>query len=193
MIRFLRLEASPDWLAQRDVTVGLTHAATLRARGWDAGASAAAVWPTGQRFYPRSLVLTHFHDTGLLLSAFHRWGSRGSWRWTGTQSLIWLQISTCTSVLLKLPLFANLLCSFSHIAHTLWGFPGGSAVKKLPPRAGDTGSIPGSGKIPWRRKWHPTPVFFPGKSHGQRSLAGYSPWGHKSRTRLSDWTTTPHR
>ena len=34
---------------------------------------------------------------------------------------------------------------------------------------------------PWvgRRKWHPTPVFFPGKSHGQRSLAGYNPWGLK--------------
>ena len=31
-------------------------------------------------------------------------------------------------------------------------------------------------KIPWRKKWHPTPVVFPGKSHGQRSLAGYSPW-----------------
>ena len=31
----------------------------------------------------------------------------------------------------------------------------------------------------WRRKWQPTPVFLPGKSHGQRSLAGYSPWGHK--------------
>ena len=31
----------------------------------------------------------------------------------------------------------------------------------------------------WRRKWHPTPVFLPGKSHGQRSLAGYSPWGRK--------------
>ena len=35
-------------------------------------------------------------------------------------------------------------------------------------------------KIPWRRKWQPTPVFLPGKSQGQRSLAGYSPWGHKS-------------
>ena len=34
-------------------------------------------------------------------------------------------------------------------------------------------------KIPWRRKWQSTPVFFSGKSHGQRSLAGYSPWGHK--------------
>ena len=34
-------------------------------------------------------------------------------------------------------------------------------------------------KIPWRRKWQPTPVFLPGESHGQRSLPGYSPWGHK--------------
>ena len=34
-------------------------------------------------------------------------------------------------------------------------------------------------KIPWRKKWQPTPVFLPGESHGERSLAGYSPWGHK--------------
>jgi len=33
--------------------------------------------------------------------------------------------------------------------------------------------------IPWRRKWQPTLVFLPEKSHGQRSLAGYSPKGHK--------------
>ena len=38
---------------------------------------------------------------------------------------------------------------------------------------------PWVGNIPWRRKWQPTPVFLPGKSHGQRSLASYSPWGHK--------------
>ena len=35
------------------------------------------------------------------------------------------------------------------------------------------------GKIPWRRKWQPIPVVLPGKSHGQRSLADYSPWGLK--------------
>ena len=34
-------------------------------------------------------------------------------------------------------------------------------------------------EIPWRRKWEPTPVFLPGKFHGQRSLVGYSPWGCK--------------
>ena len=34
-------------------------------------------------------------------------------------------------------------------------------------------------KIPWRRKRQPTPVFLPGKSHGQRNLVGYSPWSRK--------------
>ena len=60
------------------------------------------------------------------------------------------------------------------------GLPGGAVVKNPLANAGDTrdaGSIPGSGRIPWRRKWQPTPVFLPGKSHRQRSLVGYSPWG----------------
>ena len=39
--------------------------------------------------------------------------------------------------------------------------------------------IPGSRRFPWRRKWQPTPVLLPGKSHWQRSLVGYTPWGHK--------------
>ena len=55
-------------------------------------------------------------------------------------------------------------------------------VKNPPSNAGDIrdiGSIPGSGKIPWRSAWQPTPVFLPGESYGQRSLAGYSPWGRK--------------
>ena len=38
---------------------------------------------------------------------------------------------------------------------------------------------PWVGKIPWRRAQKPTPLFLPGESHGQRSLAGYSPWGPK--------------
>ena len=41
------------------------------------------------------------------------------------------------------------------------------------------GFSPRIGKIPWRRKWQPTPVLLLGESHGQRSLTGYSPWGHK--------------
>ena len=36
-------------------------------------------------------------------------------------------------------------------------------------------------KIPWRREWLPTPVFLPGEFHGQKGLAGYSPWGRRVR------------
>ena len=51
------------------------------------------------------------------------------------------------------------------------------------------------GKIPWRREWPPTPVFLPGEFHGQRSLEGYSPWGHKEldTTEQLTYTHTPHR
>ena len=41
------------------------------------------------------------------------------------------------------------------------------------------GFHPWVGKIPWRKEWQPTPVLLPGKFHGHRSLAGYSPWGRK--------------
>ena len=41
------------------------------------------------------------------------------------------------------------------------------------------GFDPWVGKIPWKRKWQPSPVFLPGEFHGQRSLAGYNPWSLK--------------
>ena len=48
-------------------------------------------------------------------------------------------------------------------------------------------------RICWRRKWQPTPGFFPGKSHGQRSLASYSPWScRKCQTGLRVYTATTH-
>ena len=46
-------------------------------------------------------------------------------------------------------------------------------------------------KIPWRRAWQPTPTFLPGEFHGQRSLAGYSPWGCKGLDRTERVTYTP--
>jgi len=59
------------------------------------------------------------------------------------------------------------------------GFPGGSAVKKPPANQGRRLRFhPWVGKIPWRRKWQPAPVSSPEKSHEQRSLVGYRPWGH---------------
>ena len=73
----------------------------------------------------------------------------------------------------------------------VWGFPVGAVVKKLPAEAGrarDTGLIPGLGRVPEVGNGRqPTPVFLPGKFHGQRSRAGYNPWGHESQTQLSDW------
>ena len=59
------------------------------------------------------------------------------------------------------------------------GFPAGSDSKESACSTGDPGSIPESGRSPGRRKWLSTPIFLPGESHGQRSLVGYSPWGHK--------------
>ena len=56
---------------------------------------------------------------------------------------------------------------------------GGSEVKAYACNVGNLGSIPGSGRFPWRRKWQPTLVFLPGESHGQKSLVGYSPRSHK--------------
>ena len=47
------------------------------------------------------------------------------------------------------------------------------------------------GKIPWRRALQPTPVFLPGEFHGQRSLAGYSPWSRKE-SDMTEWLSTAH-
>ena len=58
------------------------------------------------------------------------------------------------------------------------GFLGGSDVKN-PPAMQETWFDLWVGKISWRREWLPTPVFWSGEFHGQRSLAGYSPWGCK--------------
>ena len=58
------------------------------------------------------------------------------------------------------------------------GFPGGSVVKD-PSAVQETWVQSLIRKIPWGRKWVPTPVFLPGKFHGQRNLAGCSPWGCK--------------
>ena len=64
----------------------------------------------------------------------------------------------------------------------IMGFLGGASGKESAcqcRRQKRLGFDPWVGNIPSRRKWQPTPVFLPGKSHGQRSLVGYSPWGCK--------------
>ena len=71
-----------------------------------------------------------------------------------------------------------------------WGFPCSSVGKESTCNSGDPGSIPGLGRFHCRKKWQPTPVILPRKSHGQRSLVGYSPRGRKSQTQLREQTTT---
>ena len=59
------------------------------------------------------------------------------------------------------------------------GILGGSVIKNLPANVGDTGLIPKSGISLGEGIGKLTLVFLPGKTHGQRSLAGYSPWDHR--------------
>ena len=69
-----------------------------------------------------------------------------------------------------------------------WAFQVALVVKNPLANAGGArdGLSPWVGKISWRRAWQPTPAFLPGEPHGQRSLAGEGPWGHKG----SDTTET---
>ena len=67
--------------------------------------------------------------------------------------------------------------------------PGGSDSKSVCLQCGRPEFDPWVRKILWRTKWQPTPVLLHGKSHGQRSLVGYSPWVTKSQIRLSHFTS----
>ena len=58
--------------------------------------------------------------------------------------------------------------------------PGGSVTKDVPTNDVDAGSIPVPGRSSREGTCQPAPVFLPGKYHGERSLAGYSPQGHKT-------------
>ena len=65
----------------------------------------------------------------------------------------------------------------------------GSKGKESACNAGDLGLILGW-EIFWRREWQPTPVFLPGESHGQRSLADYSSWGCKESDTTEELTVS---
>ena len=55
------------------------------------------------------------------------------------------------------------------------------------------GFNPWTGKIPWKRKWQPIPIFLPGKFHGQRSLVDYGPQGHKELDKTEELTRRPNQ
>ena len=70
----------------------------------------------------------------------------------------------------------------SYMSLVTWASQVVLVVKNPPANAGDTGdvgSIPGLERVPWSTKWQTTPECLPEKFHGQRNLAGYSPWGGK--------------
>ena len=97
--------------------------------------------------------------------------------------------SSIRGVLLPLP-FTPRPARQAPCAHL--GYPGGAVEKNQPAKAGNCKRCkfdPWVGEMPWRRKWQPPPVFFPGKSLGQRSLAGCSPRGR----RVREVDTTEHR
>ena len=68
------------------------------------------------------------------------------------------------------------ICIWLYMWTLLWWLSG---KKKSTYQFRKRGFDPWAGKIPWKRKWQTTPIFLPRKSHEQRSLVGYSPWGLK--------------
>ena len=87
-------------------------------------------------------------------------------------------------------------CDWSHLAAAAGGARGQEPACQCK-RCRRHQFDPWVGKIPWKRAWQPTPVFLLGEFHGQRSLAGYSPWVTQSWTRLStrmpDWWKSSNR
>ena len=89
-------------------------------------------------------------------------------------------------LVLKPTRFASLMCP---LYDTVEGFPSWLSGKESACQCRKCVFYPRVGKIPWRKKWQPTPVFLPGKSHDQRSLVGCSPWGHKESDTIKDMHT----
>ena len=101
--------------------------------------------------------------------------------------LIFSRVLSCTcGFSVKLIQYIKCYILILHLLSTFLGFPDVSVVKESACQCGRHRFEPWDRKMPWRRKRQPTPVFLPGESHGQRNPAGYSPWGHKSQTQLSN-------
>ena len=84
------------------------------------------------------------------------------------------------SLLFGLPFHSGHRSALSRLSYVIQYYcRSGADSQESACNAGDPGSIPGVGKMPWRREWQPTLVFLPKEFHGQRSLVGYSPQGHE--------------
>ena len=131
-----------------------------------AQAGHGAIWGSALKHDP--LIMSSFQAMGSrpLGAVLCRWICLALWKCSSLGQLIIQQLGLAvffTSLLL--------LC-------LVMGFPGDTSGKEPTcqcRRCKRTEFHPWVGKIPWRRAWQPTPVFLTGESHGQRSLAGYSP------------------
>ena len=132
---------------------------------------------------PQALSIWATWERHLILGWLWTSCSQPSWAWTPATRKQWLLFMSAGRM--------GYIVTQTHAQH---GLPWRSAVKNPSANAGEVGlipgsgrshggensnPIPGSGRSPWRRKWQPTRIFLAGESHGQRSLVGYSPWGHK--------------
>ena len=131
------------------------------------------LWPNQKTLCCLILPHTHTHTT-----SFRKLVLQYKIQWEWKASLINYNSTAVNSV--------NYL-SYREIL----GFPGGSDGKESTCKVGDLGLIPGLGRCPWRRERRPTPVFLPGEFHGQRSLAGYSPWSCKELD-MTEWLSLTH-
>ena len=141
------------------------------------------VWSLGRENYLEKEMANHssilawkiprMKEPGRLQSM---WPQRVRHNWTTSLSLFLKYLS----IQLLFILFKHTLCpSIVHSYLEKGGFPGGSGVKNPPTNAGDTGSISGSGISPGEGNGYPLQYCSLEKSHRQRSLVGYSPWGPK--------------
>ena len=105
------------------------------------------------------------------------------------QLQLWCQISQISKLMWQFILFKSLWKTEKKKKKLMKQFcPGGADGKASCLQCGRPGFNPWVRKILWRRKWQPTLVLLPVKSHGQRSMVGYSPWGRKE----SDTTERLH-
>ena len=115
------------------------------------------------------------------LTSFDEWLWLGIWAPSKfkLRKTLWDQSRPCVDFWLQLLDSSNFAL----------GFPGGSVGKESTCQCRYCAWV---GKILWRRKWQPTPVFLPGESYGQRSLLGDSPWGRKESDTTEQRKTVLH-
>ena len=111
------------------------------------------------------------------------------WRLGQQRTCLWERVCACMCVYpcthVSVFLYTHeYTCAYIHTymciyTSTVHGASLATQMVKNPPAMQDTWDHPWIGKIPWRRKQQPTPIFLLRKSHGQRSLVGYSPWRRK--------------